>query len=254
MRMRVELFCYGMAVTLCLSVGCGQAEKAGQGPRISPESAATESTDSHQVQPRPRDPQAISIPLDRIWAMDMEGTRNLRELEKDPTVGNGRVDEIVSALIDISHDLRSKEKLAKQGFAVAGSDAVALRNVHAILVGGKELPRSLPTQSDVTLVLFLYFSAVDFQVRAVEHREHTIDIKYRFAQYPERIMNMQVALVPLGKLPPGTYDVKMDQLPAIQRLGVHGKQYEPINPPLLAPSPYLLISQPFSFDVANSEE
>ncbi len=251
MRIKSELFQYGAAALLVFVVGsCGADEATQQPKKIAPGTTHTKSTDSQSAHPQPPESKILWTPLDQVWARRMQDTRDIYELEKEPAVGKNSVDEILESLIKISHDLRAKQKLAKPGFAVEGSDGLALKNVHEILVGGQEPPHSLPAKSNVTLVVFSYFADIDFQVRTVGRHDYTIDIKYRFVEYLERNLTMQLALIPIGKLSSGKYRVNMIQLPAILRAGKH---YIPMTPSRLEPSPYLFISQPFSFEVKNME-
>ncbi len=191
-----------------------------------------------------------TIPLNRIWAVDMEGTRNIHELEKNGTLGERYVDEIVRALIDTGHDLRLKQKPANPGFVVAGDSVKALQRAHAVLVDREKPARSIAEGTDVALVFFMYSAGIDVQLRAVEVRGKTIELKYRFVNYVEKILSTQFALIPLGKLASGKYEVKLTQLPSVG--GKSKTDYQEIVPPRYVQEAGQIISQPFTFEVDAS--
>ena len=85
-------------------------------------------------------PEAVIIPLNRIWALEMPGTLNIAELEpdKNPRSAHGPLlREIRRSLAP----LREGEE-AKPEFAVLGTGADALREAHAVIVDG-QTPRDL---------------------------------------------------------------------------------------------------------------
>lgn len=200
----------------------------------------------------PQGDSVRTIRLDRIWALDMEGTRNIHDLEKDRSIGEGYVDEIVRALIDIGHDLRRKQKPANPGFAVEGDGAIALQCAHAVLVDRTKPTDTITAGTDATLVFFSYLAGVDVQVREVEVRGNTIELKYRFIYYTQKILSTQFALIPLGKLAAGKYEVKLTQLPAVGGKGK--KDYKEIVPPRHLTEAGQLVSQQFTFEVVNPKD
>jgi hypothetical protein len=135
---------------------------------------------------------------------------------------------------------------------VDGTGPIALRNAHAILVGGEQPHQALPANRVITLVFFSYMSGVDVPVQAVDLHDHLIDIRYRFVTYIERNLSMQLALIPLGKLSAGQYEVKVTQLPA--GLGKNKHDYKVMEPPKYIKEAVPLVAQPFSFRVSKTNE
>lgn len=196
-------------------------------------------------------PHTRTIPLDEVFSLGMSGTKDIHALEKDGSVGKTCVDEIVDSLIKIGDASKSKHAVARAGFAVEGEGPIALRKTHAILVDGEKPRQSFASDKELTLVFFSYLAS-DVQIKDVEVQGHKIDIHYRFVTYLERNLSMQLALIPVGKLNAGIYEVRMSQSPAVQR--VKNDQFTELKPPRLIKKANELISQPFSFEVLSSKE
>jgi hypothetical protein len=172
-------------------------------------------------------PNAVTIPLNRIWAYEMPGTRDVRELEPDkfgPKVHKldsaerrKRYDESFTYQI-VSHLRRAKyDQPAAPGFAVSGSGAHALRLAHAVLVGGQNRKRRFPAGSETSLVfsskLFDYY----VHLHKVQRQGATITIKY-FVVPHRGNGTAHFALIPLGILPAGQWQVVIRRSPLPERL------------------------------------
>ena len=171
-----------------------------------------------------------TIPLEQIWAYEMPGTRDVRELEPD-VYGT-----VVRTLSAEERDRRFNESLVAQileslgpppavkpgpirlpdpkaVFAVKGAGFEALKEAYAVLVEKQTVPASLPTGSEISIVFFSYEAGSFVQVRDVERRRKVIQIRYRFAPHGLAIATSHIALIPLGPLPAGEYQIAIIQSP-----------------------------------------
>jgi hypothetical protein len=161
------------------------------------------------------DAESVTIPLDKIWAYGMPGTRDVQELSKEQTTNARRsLFASISESAVIRADKLKWKGAARTGFAVAGTDATALRAAHAVLVEGAK-PREVFSSDEKTSLVFFSEPASGARVhlRKVERRGNEIEISYLLDPYIERDVSAAFALIPLGKLPVGKYQVAMRQLP-----------------------------------------
>jgi hypothetical protein len=198
-----------------------------------------------------------TIALDQIWAYGMPGTHDVRELEPDnfgehtrllpsaerfKLLSESMADKIRAAL---DKDRPSKGGVAKQGFAVLGTGAEALQDAYDVLVSGHKPAESFPTVSNVTLVFFSHSFGDYVHLETAERRGKTIEAQYRFVPHDSKDMAWEIALIPLGKLPPDTYNVKIVQLPLPEgRTGSNGRYVsdETVS---------RIICRPFSFSIVD---
>jgi hypothetical protein len=157
-----------------------------------------------------------TIPLSEVWAYEMPGTRDIQELGKEGTRSKGLalVAKIGEAAIQRVEESRRVD-IPRPGFAVAGVGLPALRAAHSVLAEGKK-PRSVFSPDDEITLLFFSEPAAGSKVHigGVERRKGLVIIRYRLERYYELNLTGAFALVPLGKLPVGEYDVKMEPLPS----------------------------------------
>jgi hypothetical protein len=179
------------------------------------------------VQPPPEE----IIPLKDIWAHRMPGTRDIRELEPelDPKRWetlpyekrlelrqNALWEPIETSLIESSIRPRADQS-ARTGFAVAGTGIEALRKAHAVLVQGEKPRTSLSTNEDLLLIFFSFPSdGYRVHLHQVNRRDDEIELQYQLEPYAERVLSISFALIPIGILPVGEYNVEMTQIPTKQ--------------------------------------
>jgi hypothetical protein len=166
--------------------------------------------------------KTIEVPLRSIWAAGMPGTRSVYEI--DP--------EIAQAIRDIPSDdtrdakvtvlaykMRDKslvhqffgslsslprDKQPAKGFAVSGTGQEALKKLAiARLDNG---PDVLPV-GEVSLVFFARQAPESVHLEKVTRCEGNVEISYRLASRDTFVKSEHFALIPLGKLPAGTYKV-----------------------------------------------
>jgi hypothetical protein len=198
---------------------------------------------------------AVEIQLKEVWALEMPGTRDITELEPAP-VGmryGPLTDEIRYALGSKRHHDRSRNrkltgyrdtafgpqpvysfpplKPVGEGFAVAGDDP--LREAHAVLF--KDATRSDLLTGPVTLVFYSMLAGSYVYLDKIEREGFTITLTYHLQGHMELESTSHFALVPMGRLQPGKYAVR------IQRKGPTWKNSEEIVE--------AIICKPFSFEV-----
>jgi hypothetical protein len=198
-----------------------------------------------------------TIALDQIWAYGMPGTHAVQELEPDKFGEHTRAlpSAVQSRLLDESmadqsrvalrKEQPSKGGMAKPGFAVLGTGAEALQGAYHVLVKGHKPVDSFPMVSNVTLVFYSHLFGDYVHLEKAERRGKTIEVRYRFVPHYSKDMAWEIALIPLGKLPVGTYDVKIIQLPLPEgRTGSNGRYVsdETVS---------RIICRPFSFSIAD---
>ncbi len=167
-------------------------------------------------------PSAVIIPLKDIWACEMAGTRDVRELEPNnfgEAVRNLSSEEKAlrlhgSLTTQIQQSLRfDRKKLAGPCFAVVGTGKEALKRAYEVLVEKKEPLRSFRSGDQLSVVFYSYQFGSAVQLQSVALRGNTIEIQYAFI--PHRTLNITThfALIPVGKLPQGAIDVHIQQVP-----------------------------------------
>jgi hypothetical protein len=172
------------------------------------------STIAEPVDQQP-DADVVTIPLDQVWAYEMPGTRDIRELDRAniKLLGKALLDPISVSLLESPNRPKPGESAGK-GFAVTGTDRVALQRIYAILVGGEKPHSTFSTDDEVTAVFFSYpFAGRYIHIGQIERLKGEFKISYRGQPYSERHFSFALALVPLGRLTEGQYQVTMIQLP-----------------------------------------
>jgi hypothetical protein len=176
----------------------------------------------------------VTIPLDQVWAYDMPMTRDIRELEpnfsgkriatlsaeeRDHRFSQSLVNQVTGVLDYLSP---RKNKLAGPAFAVTGTGLSALRQAHAVLVDNTTSQHLFGSADDISIVFFSHSFGSYVRFEQIQQHGNTFDIQYRFESHLTRDMSRHFALIPIGKLPIGTYRVKLVQLPIVGE-GVAGE-------------------------------
>jgi len=197
--------------------------------------AVAATADSVPERPKPKD-----IPLDRIWAYDMPGTRNIRDLDtkldlkrlelnlknKPPNERDRLLKaEMIrhSDVLKILQQLKRTPKPVGPVFIVEGTGKTALQNALKTFSerrkAGREVPIALPANNELSLVWFSEQCGHYIRLVEVKRSPETITVKYRFVVHHKAMMRPNLALIPVGKFPKGTYQVKVEQAPPIDELG-----------------------------------
>jgi hypothetical protein len=183
---------------------------ASQGYAAEVESEATTESKS-QAQSGDNETKPATIPLDRIWAYGLPGTRDIDELAKGDDTK--LLDSIVQSWKNRAKYLEHYD-VPRPGFAASGCGLTALNAAHTVLVENTTPRDSFSPNEEITLVLFSELGTKQVQISEVRREGNRVVIQYRLmlpkwkGKAPANL-----ALVPLGKLPVGEYSVEMEQIP-----------------------------------------
>ncbi|MGL4512500.1 MAG: hypothetical protein ACRCT8_05365 [Lacipirellulaceae bacterium] len=141
----------------------------------------------------------VELPLSEVWAYDMPGTRDIRELD-DPA----------STLIPPPAKL-DPTLPQRSAFMVRGHGRPALEAAHAVLVGGQKPPAVLKAGEPVSAVFFAYnYPVVDVYLNSVVVRNRRVEFVYSFSKYSKHDGNkpaQHIAIVPLAIDKPGGFEI-----------------------------------------------
>lgn len=152
-------------------------------------------------------PKRVEIQLKHVYALAMPGTRDVRELPA--ARADGRIVESIRKALEPEQN----EKQARRGFVVTGTGDIALRHAHGVLVAGEKPKARFPADEALSAVFFSYQSALYVHLDKVERQGFAFRISYRFVPHESGETTEHFALIPLGKLPPGRYSVRVEQNP-----------------------------------------
>ena len=148
------------------------------------------------------------IPLKNIWAHDMPGTKNVAELEPDAQSKVPKADRDRPLALGIRQSLQYQVgQVPGEGFVVTGTGRSALQAAHDVLTDKKRRQSGFPTNSELSIVFFSYQFGDYIHLESVEQSKNVIEIRYRFVPHMTREVTEHFAIIPLGKLEPGKYQV-----------------------------------------------
>jgi hypothetical protein len=169
-----------------------------------------------------------SIPLDQIWAYEMQGTRNIRDLEPEkygPDTRKLPVNEqwklLRESLTEQIHQSLHLElvrpgsrelKKPRPAFAVEGEGREALEQACDVMAKGQEPKTTLSSDKDISVVFFSLMCGSYVRIHDVEIRENEIKIRFCFVTHRNLGMEAPFALIPLGKLEPGSYKIRIAEV------------------------------------------
>jgi hypothetical protein len=175
----------------------------------------------------------IEIPLDQIWAYNMPGTRDIRDLEPEQRpehLQSLSIDKqrallqkrlwipIAVSLTEVSPSWPREGQTARPGFAVAGTGRDALEETYDVLVKGEKPHESFDPGSEITLVFFSYQMGSFVHLHNINRRGNDVELRYRIVSHTDRYLSAQLALIAMGELPLGKYSVTVVQLPTGREL------------------------------------
>lgn len=162
---------------------------------------------------------AEEIPLKDIWALNMPGTCDVRELDCE------RSRALVGTIRESLH-LPDASSLTK-GFAVEGSGAVALQHAHDVLVSGEKPRYRFAPDSELSIVFFSREFGRNVHIREVALKDGTMEVRYQLVPHKTENTTAHFALIPIGKLPVGKHHVKMARMPLDQ--SYRDASYQPLS-------------------------
>jgi hypothetical protein len=190
--------------------------------------------------------KSVEIPLKEVWALGMPHTRDISELDAKLNRANLTNQQLrkQSLVEGIRHTLRDRAPEGQScgpGFVVVGTDKEALKNAHAVFIERKRDPeRWLPPDTYLSLVFYAHLTGRYIWISSIEREGNVFMVKYGAVAHSTANATNHFALIPIGKLPEGTYKVKFKETPTLKPNG------EPA-PPLRESRRF--ISDSFSFVV-----
>jgi hypothetical protein len=121
-------------------------------------------------------------------------------------------------LIAIRHSWGQSE-----GMAVNGEGGEALEDLRRKRIDKQERSE---VSADSTISLAFYTGGIGWKIELeqVERKGSVVTIRYRPIPYREAMSCSHLALIPVGKLPTGTYRVVVEQLPMEKKYEAQGFQ------------------------------
>jgi len=170
----------------------------------------------------------VTIPLDQVSGI---GPRGLRALEPDLLIYRDTPEKwekystpegiaeikrlsaksLVLPIEKAMQDLpRGKDATVGPGFAVRGSGRTALPGTYDVLVKGDKPEDRFPAGTEVSVVFYAR-SGPPLRFDRIERSGNAIEIRYMLISQGLAYSRWHLSLIPLGKLPPGTYHVDMNR-------------------------------------------
>lgn len=170
--------------------------------------------------------EVVTIPLEKVWGHD----RPLRELEpeyfayrntpekireySDPKkiqeMQSKAKDSLVLAIERVMNGLSEvSEQNAGTGFAVHGRDRKALREVHKVLVKGEKPESAFYEDTELSIAFFARPAQPKVRLLRGERHGSVIKIYYGLISHGLGNLTWNLAMIPVGKLPPGEYQVEL---------------------------------------------
>lgn len=178
---------------------------------------------------------ADEIPLKDIWASDMPGTTDVRDLEpvnhgpkaKDLPVEERQRRNLNSKVQKIERHLRNLDKPIGQGFAVPSTAEKSLEQAFEVLVENAKPKDAFSTKDDISIVFFTVPVSRYVYIKGVERNGNTIHIQLDIVLHTTKELTNHFALIPIGKLPAGNYQVELEILPlAKEYAGLNVRQVD----------------------------
>lgn len=199
------------------------------------------------------EPKAVDIPLIDIWAYEMPGTRDVRDLETQyfgPAVKKLSTDDqlkrhgesLTSAILTTLNSRPPRQK-AEKAFAVLGTEADALREAHAVLTGIRKPRSTLPSAAEVSVVFYSYEFGYYVCLSKVERRANTVRIFYQFIPHRTKELTRHFALIPVGHFTPG--EVRVEIIHSLMDKRFTDADFKPVSETKSS----RIVSRPFEFNV-----
>jgi hypothetical protein len=173
-------------------------------PSLSAPSVATQ-TPTTVPATGPAEPAAREIPLEKVWAYRMPGTRSmdmpLLDDGKTYATADGKmIAEALAGLKDFGSDVRG-------GFAVSGTGSAAMIEAHKVLAGGAAPSSSLDRGQRISLVFFSHQPGLYVHLKKITQKGPLVEIAYEFVARETKNPTPQLAIIPLYDVPAGTLKI-----------------------------------------------
>jgi hypothetical protein len=174
--------------------------------------------------------EPVEIPLNEIWAYEMPGTKDVRELEPDvygdeartlpPKERDERFNKSIIQEIRRSLKIQPYPELGletlrkpKEAFVVEGNEKKVLHETNVVLAGTKESQTTFASGSNLTLVFYSLQTGSYVQLQSVKLKGNQIEVHFRFVPHFTDESSSHFALIPLPGLSAGQYLVTMVEDP-----------------------------------------
>lgn len=145
------------------------------------------------------------IPLNKIWALNMPGAKDITELDPRTRAKNSKYISNIGRVLTI----RSTEpEKAGPCFLVRGEGKVALENAAKILTGEEVPKQTFPTDEELSLVFYSLAAPGYVHLKSVWQSDRHVEVRYQVVIHQSAEMTVHFALIPLGKPPAGQLSVK----------------------------------------------
>lgn len=180
------------------------------------------------------EPDSVIIPLDQIWAFDMPGTKNVRDLEPAIPFGlpnkeylhRSPINQIQRSLSN-SRFWPKKGNQAGPGFVVEGIDKEALKNAHVVLIkkDKSDHERIFPPDTDLSIVFYSFLCGAYVRLVDVERGDNLVTVRYRLISHATANSTSHFTIIPIGKLSEGHIQVNIVQAPPMDEHGNNLKRF-----------------------------
>lgn len=180
--------------------------------------------------------EPIEIPKSAMWTYSTRGTQRLRDLDPRAFPQVLTPDEAEAAKAQTKQELEAfleyrkkspvwqivqsmgrrvavADKQSKPGFAVEGEGRDAISGVLDVLVKNDAPRKTLSTRGKVSVVFFSNAAQPYVAVEKVRRSGNKVMVYYTVASHGHMDLTWELALIPLGSLPAGKYDVEVLRSP-----------------------------------------
>jgi hypothetical protein len=231
-----------------------------------PEHVASESNNSGSTKSAAN---TLEVPFDQIWGFNL--SPGMHEMSASKKNDNPRSDpsvpptpESVQRAWELSSWVAPEGPLLEpiirslkwvpvdrktdSGFAVSGRDMGALQAAYDVLISHKSIQNTFAQDSEISLIFFASPVGEPLVFDSVTRDGSIIELKYHLVYSQVHDSWPSFAIIPVGKLPSGNYEVR------ITRLRIEQKMNGAIMPPLGPEWEGRIACQPFSFTVKETGE
>jgi hypothetical protein len=203
------------------------------------------------------------IPLDKIWGYNLPGTRDIAGIPLPEKPGFGQSVEFLRRqrehnIEELRRALTAKHpsQQTSPGFVLNRQPDFATLHAVSNRARGRlhDPPKDVRVTGDTfrageetTLVFFSHPASYYLRLRSVERHDNEVIVQYQFEPHPSPEVTVHFALIPLGKLQAGKYQVRFEQIPLAQEYRDLG--FEPIEPDAAT-----IVCRPFSFEIIDLPE
>jgi hypothetical protein len=217
------------------------------------------------------DEKPVEIPPDQIWSNAAPRSRSLRSLEPELLITRDTPEKIKqysspeaiakarekakqSLVIQIEQAMSAKadDEKPPKGFAVRGVGREALRGVHETMVRNKKPENQFASSEDVSIIFLSLPSSVSVSLHRVERDGNVVRVYYFVAHQPRAHISWCLAIISLGKLDAGSYEVRMVRSPIEEHPSPRLRAFVRQDGTRIDPKyDSLFVCRPFRFEVAG---